>query len=86
MRLIDADNAKAVICKHENRMSVQHNMIFDIEKIPTIEAEPVKHGQWIQKCDSAVCSVCGDRCYSLSVMEYKYCPTCGAKMDEEVTQ
>jgi hypothetical protein len=32
MRLISADDVKAIICKYENR-EIQHNIIFDIERL-----------------------------------------------------
>lgn len=56
----------------------------------TIEAEPVKHGEWnFNDADELICSVCGNqdaidkghygrgRMYNWS----DYCPNCGAKMD-----
>lgn len=51
-------------------------------------ASPVRHGHWITKVrhysdyqgyEKDYCSLCGN-CGSL---EYAYCPTCGAKMDDE---
>lgn len=51
---------------------------------PTVDAEPVRHGIWINRnliADIATCSCCGDRWGSTSVM--KYCPSCGAKMDAQ---
>lgn len=48
--------------------------------LPTVDAVPVRHGQWIDKDGGiATCSVCGDRWGVWSVM--KYCPNCGARMD-----
>lgn len=51
------------------------------------EAKRVRHGHWINGCYTApimpetdVCSECGLRLvYGLN---FKYCPNCGAKMDE----
>ncbi len=48
----------------------------DVADAPTIEAEPIKHGYWI---DGAICSVCGELATAL---EARYCENCGAKMDE----
>ena len=97
MRLIDAD---ALINDRENFIVIGagDNIcidISDIEKTPTIEAEPVKHGRWerigikgqkglpIYPC----CSACGmvSAAYR-SEWEglrgpWKYCPNCGARMD-----
>lgn len=51
-------------------------------KMPTVDAEPVRHGRW-EVVDGAEprrygCSVCK----KLSWTEDNYCPNCGAKMDE----
>lgn len=52
-----------------------------------MEAEPVKHGRWIDKEDPygffdhiPVCSECG--CTTKMREKYRYCPNCGSKMDE----
>lgn len=49
---------------------------------PAIEAEPVKHGHWIDNgiCDSmlSACSICG---YSCGAYSFNYCPNCGSKQD-----
>jgi hypothetical protein len=60
-----------------------------IENAPTIEAEPVRHGRWVEDRTELVCSVCGARFSDEITMmnrnfEYadlKFCPECGAKMD-----
>jgi len=51
---------------------------------PTVDAEPVKKGHWIEKDDECECPFCGktwnytDNCTET----FDYCPNCGAKMDE----
>ena len=56
--------------------------------LPTIEAEPVKHGRWIYDDEAYpggnpyghyVCDQCGE----YVPHKTNYCPNCGAKMDEE---
>ncbi len=79
-------------------MSVTHDMTTDrtgrhpismetiieyLDAYPTIEAEPVKHGRWVDVALSFVtvkekCSICGGIVY---VHGFNYCPNCGAKMD-----
>lgn len=75
MRLIDAD-----------AYDFPDDLIYE----PTIEAEPVRHGEWKKrerkwidedgkewiKFDGIFCSACGN-----SSPPYNYCPNCGAKMD-----
>ena len=46
-----------------------------------IEYTPVIHGKWIPLGDIAECSVCGDTACCVG----SYCPTCGAKMDNNVS-
>lgn len=59
-----------------------------IREMPTIEAEPVRHGKWkyihfkaYKETEFGIyqCSVCG-RPWWLTT---KYCPHCGAKMEQE---
>ena len=55
----------------------------------SFEAEPVRHGQWIDRdyygehngtsIFSCKCSVCGS--WLKDADDYNYCPECGAKMD-----
>lgn len=58
-----------------------------IEAAPTIEAEPVRHGRWVQgnvrpKTYFRLCSACKKVAYFCGEgCSYKYCPNCGAKMD-----
>lgn len=75
MRLIDAN----AVLKGKN----DHEMISThiIWNAPTIDAEPVRHGHWIDvgsNDDLWRCSVCGE----LQICYGRYCSTCGAKMDE----
>lgn len=52
------------------------------------EAEPVKHGRWIEAAayndgvlNTAYCSVCRTFLPVRNWDYHNYCPTCGAKMD-----
>ena len=73
---------------------VQNALKKMINNAPTIDAEPVRHGRWIdmQEDDATEgmwrCSVCGSDSYFdiLTPAEAGcyYCPNCGAKMDVEV--
>lgn len=82
MRLIDADTLKiykitingiimAVVDRH------------DIDEAPTIEAEPVRHGHWIDTGSGQECSVCHEIQYGYDNYRY-YCPFCGAKMENGI--
>ena len=63
----------------------------------TVDAEPVRHGHWlavkgwddvIGELDNAECSVCHETQEGeyWAKTYYKYCPNCGAKMDESKEQ
>ena len=58
-----------------------------LRNIPTIEAEPVRHGYWENangrpKTYIRKCSVCGKEAYFCGRgCSYKFCPNCGATMD-----
>lgn len=67
-----------------------------INTAPAVDAEPVRHGRWIdmQEDDATEgmwrCSVCSFDGY-FDIMTPKecgtnYCPNCGAKMDAEVKE
>ena len=63
------------------------------KRLIAADVAPVKHGRWIPISDGAwaECSECGEACdvsdnggmtaFELFCDCYKYCPTCGAKMD-----
>ena len=61
-----------------------------VNAMPSIDAEPVRHGRWLYNSYPTVwyghgeppewvCSECEERAYNT----YDYCPNCGAKMDGE---
>ncbi|MBQ0037834.1 MAG: hypothetical protein KBS74_04085 [Clostridiales bacterium] len=93
MRLIDADLPMEQMEKLLDHHLMMGNFSADgavsdcvefLKTAPTIDAEPVVHGRWIDDDDGYHCSICGeDYCYLFFKCElYNYCPNCGAKMDE----
>ena len=56
-----------------------------IDKQPTADVVPVKHGYWKGKplagYSTVRCSVCG-HAFMENSGKWKYCPDCGAQMDE----
>lgn len=93
MRPIDADKMKSYIdcghLRHPDEICLsEHNVVQMLDKQPTLDVEPVRHGRWEYKFYPTVwygpgeppewiCSVCQDRSYNT----YDFCPNCGAKMD-----
>lgn len=56
-------------------------LAVEVERAPTIEAGPVRHGKWERLTKSKIaryCSLCGTRHVSGSANNF--CPKCGAKM------
>lgn len=62
--------------------------------LPAADVEPVRHGQWGRTDDdwnsltTFQCTVCGEEfCFEtdedIELLNYNYCPNCGAKMDLE---
>lgn len=88
--LISREAAVAIMqAKGEMAMGTPANVFYCaahmLEMMPAVDAEPVRHGRWIFRDDDMmpdyVCSLCG--CTSIYTAGAKYCPNCGAKMQEE---
>ncbi len=81
MRLINA----AALSKYANNQKSKTIDANDIMRFPTVDAEPVRHGRWLDICKTDArlreCSVCHN--WQVHYEKYipKYCPECGAKMD-----
>ncbi len=83
----------AVNDKDKNRRTWA-KAICVLHDMPATDVAPVVHGEWIPVSDGdmAECSECGENYdvgdgYGMAAFElfrkyYRYCPNCGAKMDE----
>ena len=91
MRLIDADALKVDYLVPSSTSSTPNFYYVSkasIDKAPTIDAVPMRHGEWIVHTEvkniyggiCIECSVCGDHFVVLNVSDEKYCRSCGAKM------
>lgn len=91
MGLIDADEAVKIIKRYDDRglaldevTRITDGIAREIEAMPTVDAEPVRHGKWERVEYSFVggyrCSCCGSKALDDS---FNYCGYCGAKMDGE---
>ena len=63
-----------------------------VRSMPTVDAEPVRHGHWVRHLDTRfgrllndiiICSCCGIAFSTEDMIRRSYCPNYGAKMDEE---
>ena len=92
MRLIDADAIPYTMLYKEDWIKgtgqeKQGAWKDDIDKLPTIEAEPVRRGRWITRGDCIDCSECRNARWSRTPFEdlvkhFNYCPNCGAIMEK----
>lgn len=64
-----------------------HSFLDVIERMPAIDAEPVRHGRWrYLGGDEWRCTMCGEVIHTEGSWERpsdKYCRECGARMDGE---
>ena len=95
MRLIDADKliteTKRIYCEDCDDNSCDLCWVTDyidyLTNAPTVEAEPIRHAKWLpiyydNQPMICACSLCDRRVVNKYELP-RYCPTCGAKMDEE---
>lgn len=83
MRLIDAD---AIPWDVEGVGEIPVITKEEIDQMPTVDAVPVRHGNWIRDEFGTRCGVCGLYAYRDKFdqpWESPYCPICGAKMEIE---
>ena len=90
MRLIDADKADVefISCYYGNHCYIEEVQEW-LDEQPTIDAEPVVHGEWIMRGGRRYCSACGQMaCVTRDREDFwytcgtNYCPNCGADMRE----
>jgi len=102
MRLIDADWVAERLKEWRNWIAETYGenddyvlcldtVLMKLDDAPTADADPVKHGHWVEQehedwkwSKEYRCSECGQyRLVTTPVgREWNYCPSCGAKMDE----
>lgn len=99
MRLIDAEKmnynyqelCKGISCMSCPFLNCESNKC-ELESMiwqqPPIDAEPTKHGHWVNNrnmyIEWATCSQCGAEWnkYENEFFRFNFCPNCGVKMDE----
>lgn len=79
-----------------NRSPAQNDMLDricrNIKNMPAADVAEVVHGEWLRADDdwnsltTIQCSLCSEEwCFEtdddVSLLNYKYCPNCGARMD-----
>ena len=89
-----ADISKFIITKsaadfthyEEGRDEAIADVLKTIEKLPTADVRPERHGRWIEdeKYGIVICSECGEE-HAWEDYRASYCEDCGAKMDGKDT-
>ena len=86
VRLIDAEALKNYMCSacpNKERCEDTEQVcsaILDVDEQPTIEAQPVKHGRWINNTYTQVFPWKCEKCNYDSPARFNYCPNCGSRM------
>ena len=80
-KLIDAEKLKKHYAWWDDD---EKRTLFDqiVDAQPTIDAEPVRHGKWIEYPIADGMNQCSE-CGVLRFGESNYCPHCGARMDND---
>ena len=93
MRLIDGDELIELLLSTaitDKQREYSECVQYAVEKMPTVDAVPVRHGRWIRvysrpgvfKYLGWTCDQCGQRTGNEYAPQwYKFCPNCGARMD-----
>lgn len=89
MKLIDANELRKDFldlpnCYNGYSDAYDKSLIIEVvDEQPTVDAEPVRHGKWV----NGACNQCGSHApyWAMAATYYRsnFCPNCGAKMDEE---
>lgn len=91
--LIDRDelfHGQVILVGTEDARKGVQDVMDAIWNAPAVDAEPVRHGHWIEQTDGCDgvwwdCSVCGGswECSDGTPEDnsMRFCPMCGAKMD-----
>ena len=88
----DIENIEAKYGNDNSSLIEQGEVLDLITEAHTVDIEPIRHGHWIYTDYCVwVCSECRENpTRGLGFVQaeehlYEYCPRCGAKMDEEVS-
>lgn len=89
-RLIDADELTMAVFKKAiddvfmgGNTDMHKLLISIVAHQPTIDAMPVRHGRWLYSCVYGKVEWVCNQCEQDANTKTKYCPHCGARMDEE---
>ena len=58
--------------------------IADIDAIPRVNVELVRHGRWVQRPLNGTHIWRCSKCETIGSPQWNYCPKCGAKMGDKL--
>lgn len=90
---VNADNERAIHVYEKNGYEISKPTMYLMER-KIADKRDVKHGHWelLEECSNTgvYCSVCSKKVYkpyyANQKLKSKFCPNCGAIMDEEVEE
>ena len=85
-RYIDKETMRGIIREQEKSHGIRGLAWIEMamDKQEDADVQEVRHGHWIFRGDyTSTCSCCNNDVDVDHKKEPKYCPDCGAKMDEE---
>lgn len=78
--LCPVDGRQYVYGDDRIRLDAWDEVLDVLNNIPTVEAEPVRYGNWVKNGPDDTVVYC-DQCLMPQDSVCNYCPNCGAKMD-----
>lgn len=87
MRLINADYLRSIYSITHAHFDSIESIRQWIDKVPTVDATPVRHGHWTHErlvsTSGGTYAVvrCSECKWQHPMLETKFCPNCGAKME-----
>ena len=87
IEIVERYNKSHMVLKQQPMLGAA-SIVIELEELPSVQPER-KTGHWVKSdmqrwYDVWLCSECGEKTDSavMSKPRYKYCPMCGAKMEE----
>ena len=90
MKLIDGDELIELLLSTaitDKQREYSECVQYAVQKMPTVDAVPVRHGRWEWDGEAFVCSACGSGYKGQPTMMgkpmFEFCPMCGADMRKD---
>ena len=90
MKLVNCEDVVSIAHYYHSEFDMALADLNDLKEVlydcPTIDAKPVVHAYWkdTEEHNVAFCTKCGLAILKTQSKVFRYCPACGAQMDEVV--